>query len=149
MFICWTISKICPIRWYCNALQYNIQHFRNWDKAYRNISNISGTKSPNLNVSRLEVVFAQSNEARCQVESEDVVGAAPTGDAPTTSEWSTVLLLTDVSYIRELMVIPNLHSSKCLLWRLQRKLTVLYQHSGIQCGYIIACFDAFYSLKNI
>ena len=29
---------------------------------------------------------AESLEARCQVENEDVVGAAPTGDAPTTSE---------------------------------------------------------------
>ena len=38
------------------------------------------------------VVFAQSIEARCSVENEDVVGAAPTGDAPTTSEWSTILL---------------------------------------------------------
>ena len=31
--------------------------------------------------SRLAVVFAQSIEARCKVENEDVVGAAPTGDA--------------------------------------------------------------------
>ena len=30
--------------------------------------------------------------AMYQVENEDVVGAAPTGDAPTTSKWSTVLL---------------------------------------------------------
>ena len=36
------------------------------------------------------VVFAQYIEARCQVENEDVVGAAPTGDTPTTSEWSTI-----------------------------------------------------------
>ena len=36
--------------------------------------------------SRFAVVFAQSIEARCYVENEDVVGAAPTGDAPTTSE---------------------------------------------------------------
>ena len=36
--------------------------------------------------SRLAVVFAQSNEAKWEVENEDVVGAAPTGDAPTTSE---------------------------------------------------------------
>ena len=34
----------------------------------------------------------QSIETRCNVENEDVVGAAPTGDAPTTSEWSTILL---------------------------------------------------------
>ena len=35
---------------------------------------------------RLAVVSAQSIKARYQVENEDVVGAAPTGDAPTTSE---------------------------------------------------------------
>ena len=49
----------------------------------------------------LAVVFAQSNEARCSVENEDVVGAAPTGDAPTTSEWSTILLPTKVRLILE------------------------------------------------
>ena len=46
--------------------------------------------------SRLAVVFAQYIEVRCLVENEDVVGAAPTGDAPTTSEWSTILLATKV-----------------------------------------------------
>ena len=46
-------------------------------------------------------VFAESLEARCEVENEDIVGAAPTDDAPTTSEWSTILLLTkDASYIK-------------------------------------------------
>ena len=35
---------------------------------------------------RFAVAFAQSIEARCYVENEDVVGAAPSGDAPTTSE---------------------------------------------------------------
>ena len=58
---------------------------------------------PKLNCfsSRLVVVFAQSNEARCKVENEDVVGAAPTGNAPTTSEWSTILLPTKVQLILE------------------------------------------------
>ena len=37
-------------------------------------------------LSRPAVVFVQYIKARCQVENEDVVGAAPTGDAPTTSE---------------------------------------------------------------
>ena len=46
-------------------------------------------------------VFVQSIEAGCQVENEDVVGAAPTGDAPTTSEWSTILLPTKVRLILE------------------------------------------------
>ena len=48
--------------------------------------------------SRLVVVFVKFIEARCEVENEDVVGAAPTGDAPTTSEWATILLPTKVLY---------------------------------------------------
>ena len=39
---------------------------------------------------RLAVVFAQYIEAKFWVENEDEVGAAPTGDAPTTFEWSTI-----------------------------------------------------------
>ena len=39
----------------------------------------------------------------CWVENEDVVGAAPTGDAPTTSEWSTILLPTEVRLILEVL----------------------------------------------
>ena len=60
---------------------------------YHKISDISRTKSQNLKrfSSRLAAVLAQSIEARCYVENEDVVGAAPTGNAPTTSEWSTFL----------------------------------------------------------
>ena len=42
-------------------------------------------------LSRLAVVFAQSTEARCLVENEHVIGAALTGNAPTSSEWSTTL----------------------------------------------------------
>ena len=44
----------------------------------------------------LAAVLAESIEARCQVENEYVVAAAPTGDAPTTSVWSTILLPTKV-----------------------------------------------------
>ena len=35
------------------------------------------------------------------IENEDAVGAAPTGDAPTTSEWSTILLPTKVCLVLE------------------------------------------------
>ena len=35
-------------------------------------------------------VVAQSIGAICYFENEDVVGAAPTGDALTTSEWSFI-----------------------------------------------------------
>ena len=44
--------------------------------------------------SLLAAVFAQSTEARSWVENEDVVGATPSGDAPTTSEWSASLIPT-------------------------------------------------------
>ena len=44
----------------------------------------------------LSFAFAHSIEARCWVGNEDVVGAAPTGDAPTTSRWSTIILPTMV-----------------------------------------------------
>ena len=48
-------------------------------------------------------VFTQSIEVRCWVENEAVVGAAPTGDAPTTSEWSTILLPTKMHLILEIL----------------------------------------------
>ena len=53
--------------------------------------------------SRLAIVFALSIEARCSVENEDVVGAAPTGDAPTISEWSTILLPIKVWLMLEIL----------------------------------------------
>ena len=85
---CWIESSNMYPSW-CGAL------------CYCQTSNIIHTKSQNFNVSRLAVVFAQSIKARCWVENEDVVGAAPTGDAPTTSEWSTILLPTEVWLILE------------------------------------------------
>ena len=71
---------------------------------YRQVSNIRCTKSQHLEKFSycLAAVFAESLEARCQVEDEDVVGAALTGDAPTTSEWSTILLPTKVHLILEI-----------------------------------------------
>ena len=38
-------------------------------------------------------------EAKCYVEDVDAVEAAPTGDAPTTSEWSANILPTKVPFI--------------------------------------------------
>ena len=68
---------------------------------YIQISNISFTKSQKYLSSRLIIVFAQSTEVRFLVEKEDVVGAAPTGDAPTTFEWSTNSLPIKVWLILE------------------------------------------------
>ena len=42
--------------------------------------------------SHLAVIFAQSIEAMCYIENEDVVWAVLTGDDPTKSEWSSILL---------------------------------------------------------
>ena len=72
---------------------------------YRQISNIRRTTSQPSNVSFLGVafVFVQSIEARYYVDNEDVVGAAPTGDAPTTSEWLTIVLPARVGRILEVL----------------------------------------------
>ena len=58
---------------------------------------------PKCFLSRLAVVFAQSIEASWSVENEDVVGAAPTVDVPTTSEWSSIFLPTNVHLILEVL----------------------------------------------
>ena len=60
--------------------------------AYCKISNRRCTKPQNFNVSRLGMQLSLRNILKpgVKVENEDVVGAAPTGDAPTTSEWSTI-----------------------------------------------------------
>ena len=70
--------------------------------------------------SRLADVFAHSIEVRCWVRNEDVVGAAPTGNAPTTSEWSTILLPPKVplllficwTYLRS---VPNVFLSNSVI----------------------------------
>ena len=69
------------------------------------ISNIERTEYQNWNVFRLclEVVFAQSIDARCLVHNEDVVGAAATGDAQTTSEWSIIIFPTKVRLILQIL----------------------------------------------
>ena len=52
-------------------------------------------------LARLAIVFAQSIEASDKVVNEDVVGAAPTGDAPTPSELSKIVFPTKVRLILE------------------------------------------------
>ena len=73
---------------------------------HRKISNTRRIKSQNLNdfSSRLTIVFVQSIEASWYGENEDVVGAAPTGDAPTTYEWSTIWLSTKMLLILDVLL---------------------------------------------
>ena len=66
---------------------------------YRQVYNIRRTKSQHLKDSRTVLRLSLPNPLKPDVENEDVVGAAPTGDAPTTSEWSTILLPTRVRLI--------------------------------------------------
>ena len=72
---------------------------------YRQTYNISRTKFQKLNVSRLVLQLALLDPLMpgFVVENEDVVEAAPTGDAPTTSEWSTILLPTKVRIILKVL----------------------------------------------
>ena len=56
-------------------------------------------------LAHLAVAFVQYIGDRYWVGNEDVVGAAPTGDgdAPTTSEWSTILLPNNVRFILDVL----------------------------------------------
>ena len=74
---------------------------------YCQTSNIGHTKSQNFNVSHLILQLS----LKCEIlsENEDVVGAAPTGDVPTTSEWSTILLPTNMCLTLEVWgQLPNI-----------------------------------------
>ena len=61
---------------------------------YHQISNTSCTISQNLNVSRLFLQLSVCNILKpgVQVENADVVGAVPTGNAPTKSEYINKLI---------------------------------------------------------
>ena len=58
------------------------------DIIYSQFSNIRRTQSKNIDVSRLVSQLSLPNPFKPGVkfENEDVIGVAPTGDAPTTSE---------------------------------------------------------------
>ena len=66
--------------------------------------------------SRLAVVFAQSIKVRCYIENEDVLGAAPTGDAPTTTEQSgrspkVVALFSATNFSSNIIELLQLHDT--------------------------------------
>ena len=57
--------------------------------------------NPKLKCSLYHLAFVSAQSIEAMVENEGVVGAAPVGDAPNTSEWSTILLPTKVCLILE------------------------------------------------
>ena len=70
-------------------------------RTYRKMSNIRRPKSQNFNVSLLALWLFWPHPMKPCVDNEDVVEAAPIGDAPTTSEWSKIVLPTKVCLILE------------------------------------------------
>ena len=75
--------------------------------------------------SRLAVVFTQFIEASCSVDDDNIVRTSPTGNAPTTSEWSTILLPTKVRLYKifDGTYIPQVYSSGIMIivWMSQRQ----------------------------
>ena len=95
------IKRSSYIRFHCMYFMLvKLFKFNNEFNNYRQTFNISHTKCFSCH---LAVVSAHSIEAK----NEDIVGAAPTGDAPTKSEWSTILLPTKVPLILEVWLITT------------------------------------------
>ena len=80
IFILKTVGKVTRS---CSLKIYNRQTFKSHQ-----------IPKPKCFSFRLAAVLAQSIEVRCKADKEYIVGAAPTGDVPTISEWSTILLPT-------------------------------------------------------
>ena len=98
-------------------------------------------------LARLAVVFAQSIEGIFKVENEDAVGAAPTGDAPTTSEWSTILFPTKLPLILEVW------QYLCMYWyvgrtQCRRGLELPYIQDKSQTNTLLTVFKK-YSLATL
>ena len=83
-----------------NMLSYQLYILSS--ETYRQTFNIRNTKYQSVNVSRLVLQLSLPiHWSQLLSWKEDIVGAAPTGDTPTTSEWSTILLPTKVLHILE------------------------------------------------
>ena len=106
---------------------------------YCQTSNVMRTKSQNLNVSRL--VFAKSAEARCLTKNEDVAGSTPTGDTPTTYEWSSILLPTNVRCVLEVWRYI-LNSSDCCL-------SHLFFRGWLWLEWVCVCVCVWWAVREI
>ena len=89
----WTHRAVWLGLGYRNWVRYSNSGLTLWWK-YHQTSSVSRTKSQH----HLPTI-CPNHWCRRLVEIEDVVAAAPTGDATTTSEWSTILLSTKVLLI--------------------------------------------------
>ena len=90
---------------------------------------------PNLNVSFLVLQLSLPNSLMPDVAY--VVGAAPTGDAPTTSEWSTLILPT---YIRGLKYLNgHVWTVMCGPWLLIHVLNSASVRVPCSCSFLKPC----------
>ena len=85
-----------PVYLYLDSIPVVIMLLSGKHWLYRQTTNISLTKSQYINVSHLVWKLSLPNPFEPVVKSknEDVVGAVPIGDAPATSEWPAIWLLT-------------------------------------------------------
>ena len=81
-----------PLMRKCFHISMTSYHWKNPHK-----TGLRGRSSPK----EMNKKIARHQVARCYVDNEDVFWAAPTGDAPTTSELSTVILPTNIRLILE------------------------------------------------
>ena len=124
------------------------------NQIYRPNSNIRYNKSPNLNVSCLILQLSLLNPLKPGIKS-------PTGNAPTTSEWWTILLPTRLQLILEVwqyclcyfksrnggyklrnIFTANIHASKIKHLRFCWNLYSPYQ--GVSTAYILSVFSMVY-----
>ena len=95
-------SRLAPSQWEMLLQSNGTSH---WLGAYPRISP-DWSSQVKFYQDQLNILKCEHNwsiEARCPVENEDVVGAASTGHAPTTSEHSTILVPTGVCLILEVL----------------------------------------------
>ena len=106
------LSNRYTLCWHKPSYLYNVNSYTGKKtrktSVYSQISNIRRTKSQNLKVSRLILQLSLPSQRSHvlsrewkNVDHSDAVGASPVGAAPTTSEWSTILLPTKVRLILE------------------------------------------------
>ena len=86
------------------------------DVQFQAMEIVRTAKPSNLNVSRLIMLLSLPSPLKPDAKwtNEDVVEATPTGDAPTTSEWSAILLPTKVPLIIEVW---RYYNNDAMTWK--------------------------------
>ena len=130
------LGMVCSITWETKRGQIQILQI-----TYCQTSSISSTKSQHLNVSYLILHFCPIQWSPLGVKSRMkiyLVGAAPTGDAPTTSEWSTSILSTKVHLILEVWQYVCHHTWHRIITNGLRSYRLQLRHCSVVKCFVIA-----------